>query len=132
MNISTHKDLEVWKMGIDLVEKIYKMTNGFPKVEQYGLTTQMRRASISVPSNIAEGYARNSGKELVHFLYIALGSLSELETQLIIAHRLSYTQSQDLFQDIEVIRRMTINLIKFHKNKLKEIIKKKSNNQPNN
>ena len=78
--IRNHKDLEVWKKSMDLVSNIYKITESFPNKELYGLTNQIRRAAVSIPSNIAEGAARNSKKEFIQFLYIALGSLSELET----------------------------------------------------
>jgi len=70
----THRDLEVWKRGISFVTTIYKLTGSFPKEELYGLTSQIRRAAISIPSNIAEGAARKSNKEFIHYLYIALGS----------------------------------------------------------
>ena len=85
---NTHKDLDVWKLGIELVQEVYEVTKVFPKEEMYGLTSQIRRAAVSIPSNIAEGYARESIKELIRFLYISLGSLSELETQLIISIKL--------------------------------------------
>ncbi|MDZ7608176.1 MAG: four helix bundle protein [Cyclobacteriaceae bacterium] len=114
----THKDLDVWKLGIDLVEKVYSATSKFPKEELFGLASQMRKASISFPSNIAEGYARNGKKELIQFLYIALGSLSELETQVFIAGKLSFMDTTEALSDIEQIRRKTLNLIKYHKSKL--------------
>ena len=85
--IRNHKDLEVWKKSMDLVSNIYKITESFPNKEIYGLTNQIRRSAVSVPSNIAEGAARSSKKEFIQFLYIALGSLAELETQMIIASR---------------------------------------------
>jgi len=78
--IKNHKDLEVWKKSMDLVSNIYKITESFPNKELYGLTNQIRRAAVSVPSNIAEGAARSSKREFIQFLYVALGSLSELET----------------------------------------------------
>lgn len=93
--MKTHKDLDVWKMSMGLVTSVYQITKNFPKEEIYGLTNQIRRAAVSVPSNIAEGSARASQKELVHFLYIALGSLSELETQFIIAKNLEYITAND-------------------------------------
>jgi len=93
--ISTHKDLEVWKKSLDFVESVYKLTEQFPKTEMYGLTNQMRRAVVSISSNIAEGAARSTKKEFIQFLYIALGSLSEVETQLIIAQRLRYISNYD-------------------------------------
>ena len=71
--MNTHKDLIVWKKGIELVKNIYLITNSFPNSEQFGLISQMRRCAVSIPSNIAEGCGRNSNKELIHFLYIALG-----------------------------------------------------------
>ena len=80
---------------MNLVEGVYRLTSGSPATEIYGLTSQMRRAAISVPSNIAEGAARDSDKEFLHFLAIARGSLSELETQLQLAKRLRYTQEID-------------------------------------
>jgi four helix bundle protein len=85
-----HKELNVWKKGMDLVEKIYEISNVFPDSERYGLTSQIRRAAISIPSNLAEGAARKSDKELIQFISIALGSLAELETQYLIAIRLEY------------------------------------------
>ena len=83
--MQTHKDLDVWKLGMDLVEKIYVITKDFPKEELYGLTSQVRRSAVSIPSNIAEGCSRSSNKELIRFLEIALGSSFELETQLLVA-----------------------------------------------
>lgn len=92
-----HHKLEVWQDGMLLVERIYQLTASFPNDERFGLTSQIRRAAISVPSNIAEGAARRSRAEYVQFLSIARGSLSELETQALIARRLGYsTQDQDL------------------------------------
>ena len=85
-----HKELDVWKKGMDLVEMIYSVSESFPDSERYGLTSQIRRAAISVPSNIAEGAARKSDKELVQFISIALGSIAEIETQYLIAIRLGF------------------------------------------
>lgn len=76
--MKTHKDLDVWKLSVELVLDIYKITKNFPKEEIYGLTSQIRRSAISIPSNIAEGAGRNSKKEYVHFLYNSLGSLSKI------------------------------------------------------
>lgn len=86
----SHKDLDVWKEGVALAAHIYEMTEDFPKSEIYGLTSQMRRAAVSIPSNIAEGAARLSHKEFLQFLSIASGSLSELDTQLDIALSIGY------------------------------------------
>ncbi|MEQ1593259.1 MAG: four helix bundle protein [Thiobacillaceae bacterium] len=85
-----HHDLQVWQISILLVKEIYVLTSRFPADERYGLTSQMRRSAVSVPSNIAEGSARLGNKEFLHFLGIARGSLSELETQLVIARTLDY------------------------------------------
>lgn len=115
--MKTHKDLDIWKKGIEFVVEIYKTTANFSKEELYGLTSQMRRAVISYPSNIAEGAARFSKKEFIQFLYISLGSLSEVETQLIIASRLKYLTNTELLEDMEVLRRMTLNFIKYLKSK---------------
>lgn len=96
MSISSYQDLKVWQVSMDLVEQVYRLTQSFPKQEVYGLTSQIQRAAVSVPSNIAEGHARDSTKEFLHHLSIALGSLAELETQLIIAARLGYLEKQDV------------------------------------
>nr|WP_281997450.1 four helix bundle protein [Halomonas sp. A020] len=85
-----HQELRVWQQTMDLVEHVYTLTKTFPDDETYGLTSQMRRSAVSVPSNIAEGAARGSTQEFIRFLYISQGSLSELETQLLIAQRLNY------------------------------------------
>ena len=114
-SVKTHKDLEIWKKGIDLVEDIYRFTKTFPPEEMYGLTSQMRRSAVSIPSNIAEGAARQSNKEFLQFLYIALGSLSEIETQLFIAQRLGYTSDDKIGNDIETLRRQTLSFIKYKK-----------------
>ena len=111
--IQSHKDLRVWKESMLLVENIYKITESFPQSELYALVSQLRRAAISIPSNISEGCGRKGNKELSRFLYIALGSLSELETQIEISVRLSYiAKSVDLEEQIIYIRRMILNLLK--------------------
>ena len=88
--MKTHKDLEVYKNSLKLVADIYDVTKNFPKEEQFGLTTQIRRAAVSVPSNISEGAARNQKKEFIRFLQIAMGSLAEVETQIFISQTLDY------------------------------------------
>ncbi len=114
--IRNHKDLEVWKKSMDLVSNIYKITESFPNKEFYGLTNQIRRAAVSIPSNIAEGAARNSKKEFIQFLYIALGSLSELETQIIIAQRLEYLNNLDaLLEDLKFVQKLINGLIYYLK-----------------
>lgn len=89
-----HKELDVWKYSMDLVIAIYRVTKLLPDSEKFGLTSQMRRAAVSIPSNIAEGSARKGDKELIQFLYIAIGSLSELETQYLIAVRLEFIEKE--------------------------------------
>lgn len=111
--VKTHKDLDVWKNAIDFAEKIYLLTGTFPKEEQFGLTAQLRRSVVSIPSNIAEGAARNSDKEFLQFLYISLGSLSEAETQLLLAKRLRFIDDDSLLSDIEIIRKMLLGLMKY-------------------
>ena len=91
-----HKDLEAWKESIKLVKLVYKLTNDFPNQELYGLTSQIRRAVISVPSNMAEGNARATAKETIRFIDIALGSLAELDTQLTIAQELNYIENYNI------------------------------------
>jgi four helix bundle protein len=111
--IKTHKDLDIWKRGMKLVEQVYLETNQLPKEEAFCLTQQIRRAAISYPSNIAEGGARASHKDFLKFLYIALGSLSELETQMTIAQNLKYLKSGNSLKEIEILRKMTLNFIKY-------------------
>jgi four helix bundle protein len=113
--MATHKDLDVWKESIDLVVDVYRITKSFPKEEVYGLSAQIRKSAISIPSNIAEGAARRSDKENMQFLYIALGSLSELETQLIIAQRLEYGDTGDVLHTLENLRKKVLNLMKYLK-----------------
>jgi four helix bundle protein len=101
MKIDSYRDLSVWRKSVGLVTDIYKVTQAFPKEEVYSLTTQIRRAAVSVPSNIAEGWGRNTTKEYIQFLTIARGSLLELETQLIISHNLNYITGQSLQKILE-------------------------------
>ena len=113
--MKTHKDLDVWKSSIEMVTILYQITSNFPKEEIYGLTNQLRRSAVSVPSNIAEGAGRNSHKEFLQFLYFATGSLSELETQVIIASNLKYIndeQRQNMDILINSIFKMLSGLIK--------------------
>jgi four helix bundle protein len=92
MAIKSYRDLIVWQKAMDLVEDVYKKTTGFPREELYGLTSQLRRAVVSVPSNIAEGQGRTSAKEFLHHLSIAYGSLCEVGTQILIAQRLGFLE----------------------------------------
>jgi four helix bundle protein len=110
--------LKVWQESVNLVKLIYELTRNFPKSEEYGLTSQLKRAAVSVPSNIAEGSARAYKKEFIQFLYIALGSLSELETQLYIAKALTFAGSiEHVEEHIVNVRKMLLGLIKNLKNK---------------
>lgn len=93
--MSSYRDLTIWKRSFDLCADIYSLTKKFPKEENYGLTSQIRRASVSLPSNLSEGSKRGT-KEFIHFLKIAHGSGAELETQLLLTERLGYATSKDL------------------------------------
>jgi len=113
--IRNFKDLDVWKKGIEIVKNVYETTSTFPKREFYSLASQMQRCSISIPSNIAEGFNRFHNKEYKQFLYIALGSCAELETQIEIAVELKYIDQQRkafLLEKIDHECRMLRNLIK--------------------
>jgi four helix bundle protein len=108
-----HHNLEVWKRSINFVTKIYGLTEGFPKIEIYGLVQQMRRSAVSIPSNIAEGAGRNSKNEFKQFLSIAQGSIAELETQLIIAHNLGFVKEHEpLTAELDELSKMLIGLIR--------------------
>ena len=123
MGNSTHRDLTVWKKSITLVKDVYVQTRSFPNEELYGLTSQMRRAAVSIPSNIAEGYARNSDRELLRFLKIALGSASELETQIIICNEIGYIKPEvfdSMHGTVTEILKMLISLNSSVKKKLND------------
>ena len=112
-NMKAHHKLKVWQRSIDFVLEIYKLTEKFPKSELYGLNNQMRRAAVSIASNLAEGAGRNRKKEFKQFLSIPQGSASELETQIIIANRLGYCPDIDhLISELDEISKMIIGLIK--------------------
>ena len=111
--------MRAWQTAMQLVEDIYRLTATFPGEEQFGLTSQMRRAAVSVPSNIAEGAARNGTKELIQFLGIATGSLAELDTQPELAMRLGYCSPQEALQTrLNEVSALTLALIKSLKEKL--------------
>jgi four helix bundle protein len=115
-----HQRLEAWTSSVDFVTEVYKTTESFPKEERYGLTSQIRRAAISVPANIAEGAGRYSNKEFAHFLSNAQGSASELETELIIANKLGYlddTSYSQLIPQLDRIGRLITGLAKHVSNK---------------
>jgi len=123
MALQTHKDLKVWQQSKDFVSEIFRLTATFPKEEMYSLTAQIKRSAISIPSNIAEGSARESNKEYIRFLYIALGSLAELDTQLQIANDLEFIKS-DEYKKVSVklneIGKMLSGLISYRKNKRRD------------
>jgi four helix bundle protein len=109
------KNLKVWQKAVDLVVEVYKQTDKFPDKERFGLTSQINRCAVSVVSNIAEGAGRNSSKEFNNFLGISVGSSCELETQLIIANKLSYLKEKnltELINSIEEIQKMIAGLKK--------------------
>jgi len=105
-----HQNLEAWKQAMLLVEQVYKATATFPSQETYGLISQMRRAAVSVPSNLSEGAARNGSREYINFLGISLRSLAELETQSIIASRLGYADTADMLNTINEVRPLLVGL----------------------
>lgn len=109
-----HQNLEVWKRSFTLVTKLYLLTASFPPTEKYGITSQLRRAAISIPLNIAEGSARRSDKELLQFLYIALGSASELDTLLLLSKDLGFINPLDcdsVLDDLNIIFKLLIGFI---------------------
>ncbi len=110
-----YKQLEVWNKGIELASAIYRVTKSFPKEEKFGIISQMRRCSVSISSNRAEGAGRNSDKEFRQFLNISFGSCSELETQLIISQNLEYLtkgEFEEITAELTEIQRMLFTLIK--------------------
>jgi four helix bundle protein len=110
-----HKKLEAWKQSMDLVIEVYRTTGNFPNQEIYGLTNQIRRATVSIPSNIAEGAARQTKKEFTNYLHMAQGSLSELDTQIELAKRLGYLNQETfiiLDERMERIDKMITGLIR--------------------
>ncbi|HET8573272.1 MAG TPA: four helix bundle protein [Edaphocola sp.] len=116
--MKTHKDLEVWKRAVDLVAEIYIKTEKFSKDELYGLTNQIRRAAVSIPSNIAEGAGRETNSEYLRFLYIARGSLMEVDTQWIIAQRIGLmgeNEYRELINILNEVGRLLNGLINYRK-----------------
>jgi four helix bundle protein len=114
-DIKSFRDLHIWDKGIELVKNIYKGTQNFPKQEIYGLTSQIRRAAISIPSNIAEGHIRQYQTEFRQFLSVALGSLAELGTQIVISRELNYISNekfQNLIEQMDSLCKMIRGLIK--------------------
>ena len=114
------ENLEIWKLGVKLAKDVYLLTENFPKREVYGLTDQIRRAAVSIPSNIAEGKGQSTAKDFVHFLNTARGSLYELKTQLYIAREIAYLTQEDfssLQKQIENLSHKIVAMIKFLKAK---------------
>jgi len=112
--MKTIREIKVWIKAIDFVTQLYKKTETFPQTEMYGLTSQMRRSAISIPSNIAEGFGRKTQKEFKRFLQISMGSLFELQTQLEISKNLKYlndTDFNEIFDDLREIERMLSSFI---------------------
>lgn len=101
-----HKDLKAWQLAMDFVVMVYAITRSFPRDELYGLVSQLRRAAVSIPSNIAEGYGRHSAKELHRFLNNALGSLLEVETQIELSERLGYVKANEAMAAIQQSNRL--------------------------
>ena len=113
-----HKNLEAWKEATKFITEIYRITQDFPQHELYGLTNQIRRSAVSIPANISEGCARQSDKETIQFLYISIGSIAELETELLIAQNLGYASNIDeIMEKLIKIRSLILGLIKYLKNK---------------
>jgi len=113
--ITNFRDLDVWQKGIEIVKDVYTTVEGFPRQEVFGLTSQMRRSAVSIPSNIAEGFNRFHNKEYKQFLYVALGSCAELETQIEIAAELKYLAAEAkgaLLEKLDHETRMLRNLVK--------------------
>ncbi|MBQ2291064.1 MAG: four helix bundle protein [Paludibacteraceae bacterium] len=106
-----YNNLQIWQQAMDLVEEIYKLTASFPIEEKFSLVSQMTRAAVSIPSNIAEGAGRNTDKDFAHFISIAIGSLYELNTQIVLSERLGYinqSQSQELQKKLDNLQRKSV------------------------
>ena len=117
----SYRDLEVWKNAKDLVKVVYIVTQNFPVIEQYGLLLQIRRAAVSIPSNIAEGIGRKSVRETIRFLYISRGSLYELETQIIVAFELNFiaqTTYEEILISLNRVGRLLSGFISYYETKI--------------
>jgi four helix bundle protein len=112
-----HKELDVWKESMILVEQIYGLTKSLPKEELFSLTNQIRRAAVSVPSNLSEGCARKSDKELLNFCFISLGSLAEIETQLIISNKIYSINIDQEINQTEKTKKILLGFIRYIKSK---------------
>ncbi len=119
--VKSYRDLEVWQKGRSLVKAIYQITTGFPSSEKFGLVNQMRRAAVSIPSNIAEGRSKSGTGEFRHFISIARGSVAELETQAILSTDLGYLNSddsEDILRQLDILGKMLRGLEKSLTNRL--------------
>ena len=114
--MKTHEDLDLWQRSIDLVVNVNSITDLLIEKKKFELVKQMNRSAISIPSNIAEGAARSSEKEFIKFLYYSLGSLTELETQLIVTNRLGLIDNNKIMVELNKIKQMLLGLIRFFKN----------------
>ena len=113
MGIKTFRDLLIWQKGMQLVKEVYKLTRTFPKSEDFNLSSQMKRASVFIPSNIAEGFGRSTKKDFQRFLYIALGSIFELQTQILISYEQDYINQQQFDSINELTREVERMLCSF-------------------
>lgn len=121
-SIKTFKDLKVWEYSMNLAKKVYNATDKFPNEERFGITDQIRRSAVSIPSNIAEGFGRGFSHDRIRFLFIARGSCCELETQIMLAYKLSYlkeSEQKQLLDETLEITKMINGLIQSTKNSLK-------------
>jgi four helix bundle protein len=112
--VKTHRDLQIWQKSMDLVTKVYKEAENFPDYEKFGLISQIRRSSVSIPANIAEGFGRRSKKEFRRFLNISMGSLFEIQTELEVSYNLGFLDKetfQNLYEDTHEIERMISSFI---------------------
>jgi four helix bundle protein len=114
-SFKSYRDLEVWQKSMGLAKEVYQVTSSFPADEKFGLTNQMRRAAVSIPSNLAEGHARSGTQEFKHFISIAIGSVAELETQILLSAELGYlnkNRKSDLLEQLDIIGKMLRGLYK--------------------
>lgn len=114
--MKTYRDLVIWQDSFALAIEVYKLTHIFPKEEMFNMTSQMRRASVSIPSNIAEGYSRSTENDFKRFITIAVGSLYEVHTQLMIAKKIGYLDDEDYFNWDEMMRKLEGRMLSFRKN----------------
>ncbi|MGH9411111.1 MAG: four helix bundle protein [Vicinamibacterales bacterium] len=121
MALRNYRDLDAWKRAMDLVETLYSLTKGFPEEEKYGLKAQIRRAAVSVPSNIAEGQARGTARFGLHFIRVAIGSIAELDTQLQLSQRLHFVHADTVREaDVQIdrVRRLLYGMRREHEGRL--------------